>query len=118
MKTELTQKSIDLQKVTLALFLLTLLCVTETYAQTFQTETLKQQIQNIADPAYKVLSFVMGGIALISFFRNAKDMINGDKDAMQRFGGVLVIAALWFFLVPQLMKWMFDTAGSTKGIGA
>jgi hypothetical protein len=115
MKTNLTQDDKIYQKVALIIIVLTFLTFTETFAQgTFETKSLTDKVKSLATPAFTVFSFIIGALAIISFFRNIKDMINGDKEAMQRFGGVLVIAAVWFFLVPPLIRWMFSEAGTQQ----
>lgn len=114
MKTQLTQKFTRFQKVSLSMVVLMLLNSTNTFAAGLDVQKLLQQVKELSGPAYQVFSIIIGAVALISFFRNLKDMIGGDKEAMQRFGGVLVIAAVWFFLVPPLMSWLFSQASNSQ----
>ena len=113
MKTELTKKEKPYMKFLIAFVCVILISITETYAQQINTQAFGSKVREWAGPVHTIFTWVLGASSIISFFREIKSMLDGDKEAMQRFGGILLLFIAWLFLVPELIKYMFGQASNS-----
>lgn len=107
-----TVTAINENKVWFILTVLFSISVQEGFAQDFsQTQqSIKDQATNI----YKLLSIIIGAAALFFIGKNILEGLKGDQGAWQKLGGIVLAACIWFFAVPEVIKWIFSQAATKQ----
>lgn len=105
------EKSDKRLKAMVLTFVLMAMSSNSVFAQVINTGQLGGQINEIAQPVYTILSMIIAAGGLVIMGKSLLEGIKGKSDSWYTFGGVFIGVAIWFFIVPGIITWMFQKAG-------
>jgi len=98
-------------KVMVFTIVLLIMASNPSIAQIIKTSELSSRITEVAQSVYTILSLIIAAGGLIIMGKSLLEGIKGKSDSWYTFGGVFVGVAIWFFVVPGIVEWMFQQAG-------